>query len=471
MSAPVESPRTAARPGNERASIALSDARPIWQSLGMFLMPLMLSNVLQSLLQTANGIYIGRLVGVRALAAVSAIFPLVFFLISFLIGLGAGSSILIGQAFGARDDVRVREIAGTTLALVIALGIVVGGLGGSFAPQLLAALGTPADVLPASVSYARITFFSIPLLFTYLTYTTFLRGVGDTRTPFFILIFSTVLTFALTPLFILGGFGVPRFGTNGAAIGNIVFTALALVALLVILRRTRNPLAFDRAMLANVRVRPRLALAIAKIGIPTSVNLVMVSLSEIAVLAFVNRFGSSALAAYGAVNQIVSYAQFPAISIGIATSIFAAQSIGAGRPQRLGPIVRSAVALNYLIEGTIVLVLYALSTEVISLFVTAHETVVVARHLLTITLWSYAIFGNARIISAVMISSGYVVWPTLLSVLSIWAIEVPVAYVLMGRIGLDGVWYGYPCAYVVGLLMQLAYYELVWKRKTLRRLV
>lgn len=454
-----------------RASIALSDARPIWQSLGIFLIPLMLSNVLQSLGQTANSIYLGRLVGVNALAAVSAIFPIVFFLISFLIGLGAGSSILIGQAFGARDDAKVKAIAGTALALVISLGIVVGSLGSFFSTDLLRALGTPADILPTSASYARITFASIPLLFAYLTYTTFLRGVGDTRTPFVILIFSTVLTIALTPLFILGGFGIPAFGTNGAALGNVVSTALALVALLVILRRTNNPLALDRAMLANLKIRPSLALAIAKIGIPTSVNLVMVSLSEIAVLAFVNRFGSAALAAYGAVNQIVSYAQFPAISLGIAASIFSAQSIGAERTERLGPIVRSAVVLNYLIEGTIIAILYALSTQVISLFITVHETILVARHLLTITLWSYAIFGNARIISAVVISSGYVVWPTLLSVLSIWAVEVPVAYSLMQRIGLDGVWYGYPSAFGAGLLMQLAYYKFVWKRKTLRRLV
>ncbi len=460
----------AAKP-DARASIALSDARPIWQSLGIFLIPLMLSNVLQSLGQTANAIYLGRLVGVKSLAAVSAIFPLVFFLISFLIGLGAGSSILIGQAFGARDEAKVKQIAGTTLALTLLIGAVVGAFGGIFSPQLLHALGTPADVLPISVSYARYTFFSIPLLFVYLTYTTFLRGVGDTKTPFVILIFSTAMTFALTPLFIVGVFGIAGLGTNGAALGNIVSNALALVALLVILHRTKNPLALDRAMIANLRIRPALALTIAKIGIPTSVNLTMVSLSEIAVLAFVNHFGSTALAAYGAVNQIVSYVQFPAISIGIATSIFAAQSIGAQRNERLGPIVRSAVALNYAIEGVLVIVVYLLSTEVISLFITVPSTVVIAHHLLTITLWSYAIFGNARIISAVMVASGYVVWPTLLSILSIWAVEVPVAYFLMGRIGLDGVWYGYPAAYIAGLFMQLAYYQYVWKRKTLRRLV
>ncbi len=454
-----------------RGSIALSDARPIWQSLSLFLIPLMLANVLQALGQTANSIYLGRLVGVQSLAAVSAIFPMLFFLISFLIGLGNGSSVLIGQAFGARDHAKVKEIAGTTIALTIVIGIVVGGFGGAFSHEILAALGTPNDIIDISASYARITFFSVPLLFTYLAYTTFLRGTGDTSTPFFVLIFSTVLTLLLTPVFILGWFGSPALGTNGAAAGNIVSTALSLAGLIVYLGIKKHPLAFDREMLANVRLRPGLVGKIAKIGIPTSVNLVMVSLSEIAVLAFVNRFGSTAVAAYGAVNQVVSYVQFPAISIAIGAQIFSAQSIGAGRTDRIPKIVRAAVSLNYLFEGILIGLVYLLSTSAISLFITNPETVKIAHGLLMITLWSYAIFGNARVISAVMISSGVVLWPTLLSVISIWGVEVPVSYVLMQRMGLSGVWYGYPAAYIAGLLFQLAYYYGFWKRKPLKRLV
>ncbi len=454
-----------------RASIALSDARPVWQSLAIFLLPLMLSNVLQSLGQTANSIYLGRLVGVHALASVSAIFPMVFFLISFLIGLGAGSTVLIGQAYGARDERKVKEIAGTTLALTILLGLVVGGLGGTFSHALLAALGTPADIIDTATSYARLTFFSIPLLFVFLAYTTFLRGTGDTRTPFFVLIASTALTMLVTPALIQGWFGLPAFGTNGAAAGNIVSNAAALGGLLAYLGATKNPLAFDRGMLANLRLRPALVATIARIGIPTSVNLVMVSLSEIAVLAFVDRFGSTAVAAYGAVNQVVSYVQFPAISIGIAAQIFSAQSIGAGRFERIATIVRSAVALNYLIEGALIGLVYLFNTALISLFITNSATVAIAHRLLMITLWSYAIFGNARVISAIMISSGTVLWPTAISIFSIWGVEVPVAYVLMGRLGLDGVWYGYPAAFITGLALQLAYFYGVWKRKPLRRLV
>jgi putative MATE family efflux protein len=452
-------------------AIPLDDSRPIWQLLAIFLIPLMLSNVLQSLGQTANSIYLGRLVGVRSLAAVSAIFPIVFFLVSFMIGVGSGSTVLIGQAHGARDTLKVKQIAGSTIFVTLVLSVTIGLIGGIFANPLLRLLGTPADILATAESYARITFFCLPVLFTFLIYTTFLRGTGDSRTPFFALIFNTVLTMGFTPALILGWLGLPKLATNGAAVGNVAASLLTLVGMLAYLKSSRNELAFDGAMLANLRPRWDLVGKIVRLGFPTGVNLVMVSLSELAVIAFVNHFGSTATAAYGAVNQIVSYVQFPAISIGIGAAIFGAQAIGARRLDRIPKIVRSAVALNYAIEGILILIVYLFSYAVISLFITDPKTVIIAQRLLHITLWSYAIFGNARVLSGIMLSSGAVLWPTILSILSIWGVEVPVAYVLMQRFGLDGVWYGYPAAYIAGLAMQTAYYQLVWKRKPPERLV
>src|SRR5579864_2778610 len=107
----------------------LDDKRPIWQQLAIFLVPLMLSSVLQSLSATMNSIYLGRLVGVGALAAVSAIFPVVFLLISFIIGLTSGSTVLIGQAYGARDTNKLKDVAGSTITLTVILSTIV-GLGG-----------------------------------------------------------------------------------------------------------------------------------------------------------------------------------------------------------------------------------------------------------------------------------------------------------------------------------------------------
>jgi putative MATE family efflux protein len=224
-------------------------------------------------------------------------------------------------------------------------------------------------------------------------------------------------------------------------------------------------------MLRDMRVDWKLLGKIVRIGVPTGVQTILVALAEIAVISFVNRFGSDATAAYGAVNQIVSYVQFPAISIGITASIFGAQSIGAHRQDKLNSVIRSGVTLNYIIGGTIIAVCYIFAWNILGWFITAQHPLDIAHGLLMITLWSYLLFGNNSVLSGVMRSSGTVFWPTLIGVFSIWGVEVPAAYVLMHHYGIDGVWMGYPIAYAVVVGLQFFYYELFWKKKTHQRLV
>ena len=199
--------------------------------------------------------------------------------------------------------------------------------------------------------------------------------------------------------------------------------------------------------------------------------MVMVSLAEIALISLVNRFGSSATAAYGAVNQVVSYVQFPAISIGIAASIFGAQSIGAKRFDRLRKIARAGVSLNWAICGILITICYIFNDRILSLFITDAAVLNTAHDLLAITLWSYVLFGTSSVLSGLMRSSGTVLWPTLLSIIAIWGVEVPTAYALAPRFGLTGVWIAYPVAFAVGLTFQICYYYGFWRRKRLTSLL
>jgi putative MATE family efflux protein len=449
--------------------LTIDDSVPIWRALLVFLLPLMLSNVLQSASATFNSIYLGQLIGIKALAAVSAFFPLQFFLVSFFIGISSGSSVLIGQAYGARNNERVRAVAGTTITVAVVLGVLVGIAGGFLTEPILRLIGTPADIFALTVAYAKITFFSLPVFYIYLGYTTFVRGVGDSRTPFYFLILSTLLGLVLTPTFIRGWLGLPQFGVASAAVASTLATLIGLVGLLVVLWARKDPLAFNRAMLRELRIQPAILSALMRIGLPTGIQFVMASLSEIAVISFVNHFGSTATAAYGAVNQIVSYVQFPALSIGIAASIFGAQSIGAQRYDRLARIVRSAVTLNYIIGGVLIGIAYAFDAVILGAFVRDAQALAIARELLVLTLWSYVIFGNNSVLSGVMRSSGTVLWPTAISIFSIWAVEVPLAYVLSQHtsLGLRGVWLAYPAAFITGLICQSSYYTFIWRKRDL----
>src|SRR5581483_10856529 len=420
------------------------ESRPMWRLLLVFLIPLMLSNVIQSASQTMASIWIGRLISTQALAAVSAVFPVIFLLFSFVFGVSSGGTVLVGQAFGARDHHLVKKIAGTVLEAGLYLGIAVAILGTIGSPVLLSWLGTPHDILAQSDAYAKVIFLTMPIFFVYFVYVTLLRGTGDSSTPFYSLVVSAALAIAITPLFILGWLGLPKLGVVSAAVAGLIANAAALTWLIVHLHRHDHPLKLDRETLSDMRIDWSILQRVIKIGVPTGIQVMMVSLAEIAVISFVNHFGSRATAAYGAVNQVVSYVQFPAISIGIAASIFGAQCIGARREDKLGSVIRSAVGLNYAVGAVIIGLCYLFAWNILGAFITDPQTLGIAHSLLMITLWSYAIFGNSAVLSGVMRGSGTVLWPTAIGIFAIWGVEVPAAYLLMHRVGLDGVWMGYP---------------------------
>jgi Na+-driven multidrug efflux pump len=175
---------------------------PLWKTYLLFLAPMVLSNFLQSMSGTINSIYIGQMLGVQALAAVSGMFPIVFFFIALVIGLGAGAGVLIGQAWGAREPHLVKTIAATTLLLGAMIGLVAAILGSVFARPALQGLGTPADVLDDAVSYAHVMMWIMPSLLVYVLFTQLLRGVSDTVSPLIALVVSTCIGLALTPALI-----------------------------------------------------------------------------------------------------------------------------------------------------------------------------------------------------------------------------------------------------------------------------
>jgi putative MATE family efflux protein len=210
-----------------------------------------------------------------------------------------------------------------------------------------------------------------------------------------------------------------------------------------------------------------------RIGVPTAMQMVIMSLAEVALLSMVNRFGSEATAAYGVGNQILGYVQFPAMSIAIAASILGAQAIGAGHPERLGAITRAGILINFAITGTLLLLGYVFARPVIGLFTHSPEASAIAVRLLYIVLWSTLLFGCASVVSGVMRSSGTVMVPTILSIGAILLVEVPTAWIMSkpAHLGIDGVWVAYPAAFFTMLVLQVSYYRLVWRKQRIVKLV
>ena len=444
---------------------------PLWKTFLVFLAPMMLSNILQALFGTINNVYLGQMIGVDALAAVSGFFPVMFFFIAFVIGLSSGATVLIGQAWGAGEPGKVRAVAGATLTVALLCATTIAVFGGVFSRPLLIALATPPDILEEASAYARIMMITMPLTFVFILLTAMLRGVGDTMTPLLALTISTTVGLAVTPALIRGWLGLPRLGVASAAWASAASSLLTLLWLAANLRRRHHPLAFDAAFLRSMRLDGALLGKVMRLGIPAAVGMVVMSLAELVLLGLVNGFGSGATAAYGAVNQVMSYVQFPAISIAISVSIFGAQAIGRGNADRLGSIVRTGLVMNLVLTGGLVALAYLFSRAIMSFFIIDAAVLDLAQGLLHIVLWSSVLFGMANVFSGMMRASGTVLMPLLISIFAIAVIEVPVAVILSRAIGIEGIWAAYPITFAAMFILQMSYYMLVWRKRTIRRLI
>lgn len=310
-----------------------------------------------------------------------------------------------------------------------------------------------------------------PLLFIYIIYTSILRGVGDSTTPLIASAMTIGTGLIITPVLILGKFGFPQLGIIAPAIATTIGFLIALIFLYIYLNRTDHPLRPDLALMKHVRHQPELSKIILRLGIPTGIQMMTTSIAGLVIVGLVNRYGADATAAYGAVNQVLNYIQFPALSISIAASIFAAQAIGAGKSELLNKVTRTALGINIAITGALVTLAYLFSKYLMALFITDPQVVVLGQQLLFIVLWSILFFGASAIFASIMRASGTVTVPMIINIVAILFIEVPFAYLFSEWWGLKGIWYAYALAFVSLCILQGLYYQFFWKKKAVKALI
>jgi putative MATE family efflux protein len=435
----------------------------LWRTFLAILLPMTAANALQSASGAFDGIYLGQLLGVNAIAAVSAFFPVMFLLLATVIGLASGATVLIGQAWGANDRQRVRTIAATAVAMALIAGLVVSLAGALFAPAITGALGTPAAVQHEAAHYARTIMIGMPVIFMLWLITSLSRGVGDAVTPLLALAVATAIALVLTPAFIL----VARFGVASAAVSNIAAYLIATLWLVRRWRRTNHPLAPGRI---SLRMDAKAAKAILRIGVPAALQMLAVAAAEMALIHLVNRYGPAATAIYGAINQVMIWVQLPIMSLGITTAILSSHAIGSGRPERIGTIVRTGLALNIAITGGIVVLATLGARPLIGLTIVDPHTAATAARLLQNVLWSLVALGGASVLTGAMRSDGTVLVPTMLSAFAILGLEIPAAYLFEARFGLPGIFMAYAATFIAMVVLQTVFFRFLWHGKPRRRL-
>jgi putative MATE family efflux protein len=431
----------------------------IGKTLLAFALPTLASSILQSLNGTVNAIWVGRFLGERALAATSNANMVMFLLTSFVFGFGMASTILIGQAWGRKDIDQARRIFGTAGGSFLLITILIAIVGYFLSGSILHLLGTPAAAEPLALAYLRVIFLAMPALLLLTLLMMALRGAGDSLTPLWFMIVAVLLDSGLNPVFILGLGPAPRLGIAGSATATLIANYTAMLGLLGYLYLKDLPLRLRGTELRYLWCDFAILKTIVVKGLPMGIQMVVISLSALALIGMVNREGVDTTAAFGVALQLWTYVQMPAMALGAAVSAMVAQNIGAGKWERVGQVTRVGVIQSLLITGGLIVLMTLADRAVLALFMGGDSPALpIARHIHLVATWNFLLFGVMMVLFATVRANG-AVWAPLV-ILAIGLVPVRFGYIFAtyGWLGADAIWTSFPVTSLINVLLAAGYY-------------
>ncbi|MBU1375310.1 MAG: MATE family efflux transporter [Alphaproteobacteria bacterium] len=432
---------------------------PIGKTLILFALPVLATNILQSLNGSANAIWVSHVLGEAALTATSNANQIMFLMLGAVFGLSMASNIMIGQAMGGKDLATAKKVIGTSTAFFIVVSLSVGALGVTLTPHILTWMGTPAEAKADAIAYLRVIFSAMPFMYFFSYVMMAQRGTGDSRTPFYFSLVAVGMDVILNPMLITGFGPFPRMGIAGSATATLVSQTITLLAMIIHLYRKKSILVLRPGEFHLLIPDFGMIRALVLKGLPMGFQMIVTSLAAVTMMSLVNKHGVHTSAAYGAAAQLWTYVQMPAMALGAAVSSMAAQNVGAGRMDRVERIARSGAWYALLFTATPVVLIYLADPWVLRAFLPGDSpSLPIAVHINSIVLWGFIFFGMAFIFSGVVRATG-AVWPPLLAmIVSLWGIRVPLANFLEPRMGADAIWISFPIGSGATLILAFAYY-------------
>lgn len=426
----------------------------IWKKILFFSIPLILGNLFQQLYNTVDSIIVGNYIGSEALAAVGSSGSLINLLIGFCIGASAGAGVVIAQFYGAQDREGVRKAVHTTIAIAIAAGAVLTVVGIVATPILLKAMGTPQEVFDQASIYLKVYFGGILFSVVYNMSAGILNAVGNSKRSLVYLMIAATSNIFLDLLFVV----VLKMGIVGAAIATDISQLLSCIFIILFLVRSED---VYRVKLKDIRCYDNLLGKILKIGLPTGVQNIVISLSNVIVQSSVNSFGAVAMAGFAAYIKVDGFNILPVLSYSMAATTFVGQNVGAGRLDRVkkGMYVSVAMGIIYTVCTGILLLTFA--PQVIGVFTQNGKVVEYGVYIMKFFCPFYWMLGILHILAGTIRGTGKTMQAMVVFLFSLCIFRVLWIWGAMSvshKIG--GVMLGYPLSWLVGLVMILIY---VWK--------
>jgi putative MATE family efflux protein len=417
----------------------------------LFAMPMLLGQLFQQFYSIVDSAIVGRYLGKEALAAVGASFPIIFTMIALMIGIASGGMVVISQYFGAKDMEKVKKATETIYIFMFGASVVLTIAGLLLVDPIFRITKLPLELVPMAKTYLNIYISGIVLFFGYNGTAAILRGMGDSKTPLYFLMFSTITNIILVLLFVI----VFKWGVAGAAFATSM----------IYLHRTHEIINFNFRQWTFDREIFR---ACFRIGLPTGLQQTFVALGMMALFSIVNTFGTNVVAAFSAAGRIDSIATVPAMIFGQALATFVGQNMGAGKVDRVRRGLIMTMLMSWAASIIISFFLIVFRSHIMHIFTNESETEVIriGGEYLTIVTSFYLVFATMFTFSGVMRGAGDTLIPMFISLFALWLIRIPMAYWLSAHMGEKGIWWAVPIGWTAGMILSFLYYRTGrWKRK------
>ncbi len=424
---------------------------PIWKQILLFFFPIMLGTFFQQLYNTVDAIVVGNFIGKQALAAVGgSTGTLINLLINFISGLAGGATVVIAQCYGKRDEDGIQKGVKSGMFLGVVLGLALMVVGIALARVLLVSMDVTEDILPLAITYMRIYLLGLVPTMIYNVGSGVLRAIGDSKRPLYFLIVSCFVNIILDILLVC----VIGMGVEGAAIATIGSQLISCVLILYVLSNkdtfyhfSLRDLSFDKDYLKKIVI----------IGLPTGIQSVLYSISNLFINAQVNSYGTDTIAAFTAFGKIDALFWMVSTAYSVALITVVGQCYGAGKFDRLKKAVWTCIVMYCITAILIISVCYFAGSYLYQLFTSDAGVIEIGMDILKFLCPYWITFCFVEIFSSAIRACGESMKPMIITALGIcgfriiWIVFYPSTTVIQTL-------YCYPISWVLTSAIFLVYY-------------
>lgn len=442
----------------------LTEGKPS-RKLFWFSLPLLLSVAFQQLYQMADSMIVGRFAatpeaGELALAAVGASYPITQLFVAVATGVNIGTSVLVSQLFGAKRFLRMKTAISTALLTTTVIALVLTLTGALGTDAMMAALQTPDNIFTDGSLYLRVYVFGLLFLFLYNVCTGIFNAMGDSRTPLFLLILSSVANVALDLLFVARF----RWGVAGVAWATFIAQGGAgVLALILLLRRTRSFDTNGHFLLFSPDMLRRLT----NYAVPSIAQQSFVSVGNVVIQFYVNMCGATVIAGFSAATKVNMFALTCCMSFASGLSSYVAQNIGARKLDRIGPGLKAGAAFSIGLALVFTAIYLPFAEQLVGLFIpagSASGVTAVGRQFLFIVVPFYIIVCIKFVCDSVLRGAG-AMRPFMVTTFSDLILRVGFTIVLFAPFREAGIWASWPLGWFLGSGLSVLFYKKgTWKK-------